>query len=66
MQAVAKANAEATALEKIASAVVATKPVGKGENKREAWQELADEDDILDEQEKVKIGLREKGLRVDV
>lgn len=64
----ARAAAGTAALGKIANAFIASRTAGGGESKREAWQDLAREEDFLDETEKIKLGLRDKtqGLRDDL
>lgn len=59
-QAVAKANAGTAALGKVANAFMRGMTVSGGaESKSDTWKELARREDILDETEKIKVGLRD-------
>ncbi|CAE7766337.1 unnamed protein product, partial [Symbiodinium microadriaticum] len=65
-QAVVKATAGTAALGKVANAFIAGTTARGGESKQDAWQDLAREEDFLDETEKIKLGLRDKSLRNDL
>jgi hypothetical protein len=66
-QAVAKQAAGTASLSKVANAFIRGKTAtGGAASKSDAWQELAREEDFLDETEKIKLGLRDKNFQDDL